>query len=167
MFSHFTLPGVWDECANYEICDKVLHFELPPSTLNNYPREWVELLAGNCEITEDYIAFYDENRNLHRATGPAVEHFDGRKEWYVNGKLHRVGGPAVQKPEGAVEWWQHGRLHRLDGPAVEDADGTLLWYADGKRYNENSPAVSSFLNNHYYKLIEIQKRFMKTIKNES
>lgn len=32
---------------------------------------------------------------LHRDDGPAIEHINGTKEWYINGELHREDGPAV------------------------------------------------------------------------
>jgi len=31
---------------------------------------------------------------LHREDGPAVEWYNGSKEWYKNAKLHREDGPA-------------------------------------------------------------------------
>jgi len=50
---------------------------------------------------------------FHREDGPAVEWWDGSKEWYLNGKLHREDGPAV-------EWW----------------DGDKSWYLNGRSYTE-------------------------------
>ena len=56
---------------------------------------------------------YDTSKELHREDGPAAEHTNGTKGWYVNGKCHRV-----------------------DGPAVEYTDGTKSWYIDNKRYTK-------------------------------
>ena len=34
--------------------------------------------------------WYNENGQLHREDGPAVERADGRKEWHVNGKFYNT-----------------------------------------------------------------------------
>jgi len=62
---------------------------------------------------EGTIIWYNEKWELHRLDGPAVEDFDGTKEWYKEGKLHR-----------------------LDGPAIEGGHGLELWYIKGKRFTE-------------------------------
>jgi hypothetical protein len=59
---------------------------------------------------------------LHREDGPAVEHIDGRKEWWFNSKLHREDGPAVEHIDGIKEWWFNGKPHRKDGPALIYSD---------------------------------------------
>lgn len=45
---------------------------------------------------------------LHRMEGPAIERFNGDKEWWMNGKLHRIDGPAIECPDGSRQWWLHG-----------------------------------------------------------
>ena len=52
-------------------------------------------------------AYYkDKARTIrHREDGPAVEHYNGNKTWYLNGKLHRMDGPAVEYADGSKEWW--------------------------------------------------------------
>jgi len=42
-------------------------------------------------------AYYSDREmtTLHREDGPAIEHSDGCKWWYLNGKRHREDGPAV------------------------------------------------------------------------
>ena len=45
--------------------------------------------------------------------------------------LHRVDGPAVEHTDGYKVWYVNGVRHRLDGPAVEYADGVKSWYVDG------------------------------------
>lgn len=46
---------------------------------------------------------------LHRLDGPAVEHPDGSKEWWVRGKRHRHSEPAVEHGDGfGREWWVRG-----------------------------------------------------------
>jgi hypothetical protein len=53
---------------------------------------------------------------LHREDGPAVVGYNGKKEWWVNGKRHRLDGPAVIKDFGTYkEWW-------VDGEQVEEVD---------------------------------------------
>jgi hypothetical protein len=45
---------------------------------------------------------------------------NGSKYWYNdNNQLHRLDGPAVESYYGSKEWWVNGKLHRLDGPAIE------------------------------------------------
>ena len=71
---------------------------------------------------------------IHRLGGPAIEHLDGSKEWWVNGVRHRKNGPAIIFKDGSREWWYDGRRHRLDGPACEGkgyVDGRH-WFIDGK-----------------------------------
>jgi hypothetical protein len=62
----------------------------------------------------DFIEYKNEQGQLHRTDGPAIEYKDGTKEWFINGKRHRE-----------------------DGPAVEYYTGTKFWYLNGKRYIEN------------------------------
>ncbi len=50
--------------------------------------------------------------------------------------LHRLDGPAVEWFNGYKEWRQNGLLHRLDGPAVEGINGPNEWYIEGKQYTE-------------------------------
>jgi len=75
----------------------------------------------------------NEQGQVHRLDGPAVERVDGSKEWYQNGQCHRLDGPAVERADGSKEWYQKDQCHRLDGPAVERADGSKEWYFEGKR----------------------------------
>ena len=50
---------------------------------------------------------------LHRKdNGPAIEHTNGKKEWYKEGKLHREDGPAIEDPNlppgQAKKWYWDG-----------------------------------------------------------
>jgi hypothetical protein len=36
-----------------------------------------------------------KDKILHRTDGPAVEFWNGDKQWMINGKLHRIDGPAI------------------------------------------------------------------------
>ena len=46
---------------------------------------------------------------LHREDGPAVEHADGTKFWYVNDKRHREDGPAIEYSNGIKSWYINGQ----------------------------------------------------------
>jgi len=61
-------------------------------------------------------AYYSDREmtTLHREDGPAIEHSDGCKWWYLNGKRHREDGPAVEWADGDKEWWVNG------GPLTEE-----------------------------------------------
>ena len=74
---------------------------------------------------------------LHRVDGPAGEYTNGDKRWYLNDKLHRVDGPAVEYVSGYKSWWLNGKLNRVDGHAIEYADGDKEWYLDGVEYTES------------------------------
>ena len=63
---------------------------------------------------------------------PRVE-YGNRIEWRnEEGEIHRLDGPAIEWADGTKEWWAHGKYHRLDGPAVERADGTKEWWVSGR-----------------------------------
>jgi len=76
----------------------------------------------------------------HRTDGPAIEHSNGTKYWYLNGDLHRTDGPAIECADGYQLWCQNGKLHREDGPAFI-IDGTKHWYLNDKRHREDGPSV--------------------------
>jgi len=67
---------------------------------------------------------------IHRLDGPAVEHMNSTKEWWVDGKRHRIGRPAILYRDGTKEWWVDGKRHRLSGPAI-NSGWTRQWYIDG------------------------------------
>jgi hypothetical protein len=72
------------------------------------------------------------NGQLHRTDGPAVEHANGDKAWYLNDQLHRTDDPAVEFANGTKYWYLDGKVHRTDGPAVEHANGTNEWQLNGQ-----------------------------------
>ncbi len=53
--------------------------------------------------------YHDENSELHRVDGPAIEHVDRTKYWFQNGKRHRENGPAIEYPNGDKSWWYHSK----------------------------------------------------------
>ena len=54
-----------------------------------------------------YYYYYDKDDMylFHRDGAPAIEYFNGDKEWWVNGNCHREDGPAVERVDGRKEWW--------------------------------------------------------------
>ena len=50
----------------------------------------------------------NEMKIFHREDGPAVEHANGGKLWYLNDSLHREDGPAVEYPNGSKSWYLNG-----------------------------------------------------------
>jgi hypothetical protein len=37
-----------------------------------------------------------------------AESLNGGKFWHLNGKLHRKNGPAIEHRDGTKEWWLNG-----------------------------------------------------------
>jgi len=63
----------------------------------------------------------------------------GNKIYYKDRKmtiLHRLDGPAVEHADGIKEWYVDGHRHRLDGPAFENVNGHQAWYVDGEELTE-------------------------------
>ncbi len=90
-------------------------------------------------IDTDGNKFYFSDREMsvrHREDGPAIEHANSDKEWWLNGKLHREDGPAYEAADGYKEWFINGKLHREDGPAIEYAHGSKEWRLNGGKLTE-------------------------------
>jgi hypothetical protein len=51
-------------------------------------------------VTEEATKWYNENYRLHREDGPAIEHSNGDKSYYINGELHRENGAALEWADG-------------------------------------------------------------------
>ena len=54
----------------------------------------------------------------------------------IREKLHRLDGPAVEHANGTKYWFVDGELHREDGPAIEHINGDKYWFVDGKLLTE-------------------------------
>ena len=55
--------------------------------------------------------WYNDKGEFHREGDlPAVEFSNGTKYWVLNGCLHRENGPAVEHADGRCEWWVDGEL---------------------------------------------------------
>ena len=89
-------------------------------------------------IKDEYgtIRWYNEEGQLHREDGPAIEWDDGHKAWYKNDQLHREDGPAAEWANGHKEWYINGELHREGGPAIEKANGDKEWWLNGEELTE-------------------------------
>jgi len=94
----------------------------------------------NNQITDHDSAKYWHNQQgqLHREDGPAVEYANGNKYWYQHGKKHREDGPAVEDANGNKCWYQHGQSHREDGLAYESYSGYKEWWINNTRLNVSS-----------------------------
>lgn len=58
-----------------------------------------------------------------------IDTLDGVTRFFDDdGELHRDDGPAVEYASGSQEYWRHGKLHRDGGPALVYADGSEEWY---------------------------------------
>ena len=75
--------------------------------------EWDNL---NGRFEGHYGVIYLKNCQYHREDGPAIERYDGSKEWYQNGLCHREDGPAIEWASGAKEWYLNGLWHHGERP---------------------------------------------------
>jgi len=100
--------------------------------------------------------FWFINGQLHREDGPACEYADGSKYWYINDKLHREDGPACEWAEGDKFWYINGQLHREDGPARERANGSKSWWINGKSLTEAEFLARTRKANCDGKVVEIE-----------
>jgi hypothetical protein len=98
--------------------------------MKNYVKKEVDTV-GN-------VFYYNSNGNYHRLDGPAIEHANGAKEWWVDGKRHREDGPAIEMMiEGGKYWYINCKLHRLDGPAIQyNNKGKYWWETNEWRLND-------------------------------
>lgn len=115
--------------------------ELKPDLLTEiYGYCCLNKLCGAGHISPNKI-WYNEQSEIHRIAGPAIEYNSGGKEWCINGLRHREDGPAVECSNGIKEWWKNGKLHRKDGPAIEHPNGTKIWYLNGELNRKDGPIV--------------------------
>jgi len=57
----------------------------------------------------------NDNYELHREDGPAVEYVNGDRSWYRDGKPHREDGPAIDwVSNGLQEWWFNGQQFNVN-----------------------------------------------------
>jgi hypothetical protein len=92
-------------------------------------------------VYEDRTEYYNEQGQLHRTNGPAIEFVDGNKYYFKNSIIHREDGPAVEYADGSKEYYKNDLLHREDGPAIENANGDKFYYVNGITHREDGPAI--------------------------
>jgi hypothetical protein len=93
--------------------------------------------------------WYNDNGQLHRDDGPAVEYANGSRLWYINGKVHRKDGPAQENSE-VNRWYINGKLHREDGPAIIFFNGNKFWCINGEKHRLDGPAIKMSDNTEYW-----------------
>jgi hypothetical protein len=98
---------------------------------------------------------------LHREGGlPAVEHANGGKEYWREGKHHRIGGPCMECANGYRMWCVDGELHRTDGPAIDNVLVTgceRKWFVDGRKHRTDGPAVESASGEDEFWIQDVQQ----------
>ena len=77
----------------------------------------------------------NEKDQFHNEHGPAVEHANGYKAYWLNGKRHRTDGPAIEWSDGSKSYFLNGKRHRTDGPANEWSDGSKSYFLNNKYYS--------------------------------
>lgn len=92
--------------------------------------------TGIVEYPNNIEVWY-KNGSIHRKDGPAYinKNLFGYQLrlncWYKNGKLHRIDGPAVEHWNGSKHWYINGK-HPINGPA-KLIQNISYWYFE-KRY---------------------------------
>ena len=88
---------------------------------------------------------------------------DGDKFWYLpsEGKdyWHCLDGPAIEHADGTKSWYVNDQCHRLDGPAIELANGTKAWYVNGQKLDTEKVEAWLEENNADLKTKEGQMAF--------
>ena len=85
----------------------------------------------------------------------------GNKRWYnQNGELHREDGPAIEYTNGDKSWYQNGKAHRLDGPALESANGTRFYFINDRELTEDEWKV------HPFRIKYVIQKNLKSILND-
>ena len=85
------------------------------------------------QITIEKLITLDE---LYKLTNGKFVRNNGDIEHYQNGRLHRKNGPAIEHANGNKEWYINGKRRcKNDGHAVENTDGYKLWFENGNWYD--------------------------------
>ena len=120
-------------------------------------------ISDNCimrlknDINTGYwsIFYYDSDGKFHNLYGPAINHDNSIKMWYINGIRHRENKPALISPLGEL-WYYYGNLHRINGPASIHKNIGNIYYIHGINYTKQK----------YNKIMFIIKRFIILLKNK-
>jgi hypothetical protein len=73
------------------------------------------------------IFYFDSHGRRHCSHGPAINHNNNVKMWFVDGLRHREDGPALITSIGEI-WYTNGLLHRLSGPAYTQRETNQVQY---------------------------------------
>ena len=85
--------------------------------------------------------------------------------YYKEGKLHREDGPAIEHLNGKKEWWVNGALHREDGPAVEYPNGDKIYYLKGKEIHYSN--LLSLIRNENLMFIGVENGYAKFLNEKN
>ena len=91
------------------------------------------------KVYEDRTEWYNEQNQLDREDGPAIEYANGSKYWYRNDQCHREGGHAIEFADGTKYWYLNGQnlskeeFNQRTSKPVSDCSGKVV-EIDGKRY---------------------------------
>ena len=84
-------------------------------TINNiFIKEQPRYPVGFTGIVENKSTKSKEwnvNGLRHRTDGPACIYPNRACVWVFNDKLHRIGGPAIEHVDGTKEWFLYGEKH--------------------------------------------------------
>ena len=129
-----------------------------PARLSNYTK---------VRESETTIWHFDDNDDLHRVNGPAIERDGGPIHYFVRGTeifppddtgfdLASVAEDGVQRwtsgtgnrecmvgADGSRTFYRDGDIHRNGAPAIIDADGTEHWYRYDKEIASPWPAPAT------------------------
>lgn len=93
-------------------------------------------LVSRPQLQSWSIHYYDDQMRHHNEHGPAINHNNRTKMWFVNGIRHREDGPAVRSSVGEI-WYRNGLIHRIDGPAQTHFENqTKQYYLYGNGYTK-------------------------------
>jgi hypothetical protein len=123
----------------------ILHnedYEKPNIEYETGTKKWyrynklVKLVSQNCK-------YLYKNGRLHSYNDiPAIEYFNGHKEWYQNGKLHRDNDkPALIIRNKHKEWWIDGKLKRCNNKHTIEYINEKQWW------NHNGQHIISVFSN--------------------
>jgi len=106
-------------------------------------------LRNNINTGHWSIFYYNSRGQFHNLYGPAVNHKNRTKMWYMNGVYHRENQPALTSPLGEL-WYYEGRLHRLTGAAFIHIEMGNRYYIHDKmfpkgKYNKIMFMIRTFI----------------------
>lgn len=90
------------------------------------------------------IYYFDASGERHNLYGPAINHNNRTKMWFIHGKRHRVNAPAFITCIGEI-WYYDGMIHRLTGPAqINKETNTISYFINDKEYSKNRYNIIMF-----------------------